>query len=51
MEQSRIKLICENARLTGEFIGTLKGILWWDIPAELKNKIENKIKELENGTK
>ena len=35
------------ARTKGEFIGILKGILWWDIPEELKEKLENKIKELE----
>jgi len=35
-------------RLKGEFCGTLIGICAWDIPAELKLKLESKIKELEN---
>jgi hypothetical protein len=33
-------------RLLGEFIGTLEGILYWDIPTTLKLIIEQKIKEL-----
>lgn len=34
-------------RVLGEFIGTLKGVCCWDIPNELKLKLERKIKELE----
>lgn len=34
-------------RLLGNFIGTLKGVCCWDIPDELKMKLERKIKELE----
>ena len=34
-------------RLLGEFIGILKGLLWWDLPEELEEKIRAKIKELE----
>ena len=45
-EELHLKL--KLARTKGEFIGTLHGILWWDIPEELKQKLENKIKELEN---
>lgn len=46
-EELHLKL--KLARIKGEFIGTLKGILCWDIPEELKQKLENKIKELENN--
>jgi len=41
------KLKVEIARLNGDFIGTLKGITWWDIPNELKDKLDKKIVELE----
>lgn len=34
-------------RVLGEFIGTLKGVCYWEIPNELKLKLERKIKELE----
>jgi hypothetical protein len=40
-------LYLKLARTKGEFIGTLQAILWWDIPEELKEKLESKIKELE----
>ena len=44
------KLKLEMARLKGEFIGTLKAITWgWDIPNELKEKLEEKIVELEEN--
>ena len=48
MSKEELKLQLKLARTKGEFIGTLQGILWWDIPEELKEKLENKIKELEN---
>ncbi len=35
-----------QTRLLGEFIGTLEGILFWEIPQALKIIIEGKIKEL-----
>jgi hypothetical protein len=38
---------CKYARLLGEFIGIPKGVIWWDIPEELKEILENKIKVLE----
>jgi len=41
------KLKIKLARMQGQFIGTLKGILWWDIPSDLKEKIEKLIIELE----
>jgi hypothetical protein len=47
-QEDRIKI--KLARLQGEFVGTLKGILWWDIPNELKVKIERRINELVNNT-
>ncbi len=37
----------ESAKLKGEYIGTLKAILLWDIPEELKDKLKVKLKELE----
>lgn len=46
-EKKFLKLEIENARLKGDFIGTLKGILFWPIPDDLKLKIQSKIKELE----
>ena len=39
----------EMARLEGEFIGTLKAITWWNIPNELKDKLEKHIVELEEN--
>ena len=45
------KLKVQIARLEGEYIGTLKGIIWWDIPNELKEKLELLIAELENQNK
>ena len=33
--------------LHGQFVGTLKGICAWDIPQQLKEKLERQIKELE----
>lgn len=44
--QTKIKL----AKLQGEFEGTLKGILCWDIPNELKSKIQEQINKLESNT-
>ena len=41
------KLILEHSRILGEFQGTLKAVLCWDVPQELKDKIQSKIKELE----
>ena len=46
------KLKLAMARLKGEFLGTLKAITWcWDIPDELKEKLEEKIVKLENQNK
>jgi hypothetical protein len=44
-EIKRLKV--ETARLEGEFIGTLKAITFWNIPKELKDKLEERIVELE----
>ncbi len=46
-ELLKIKL----ARVQGEYIGTLKGIIWWDIPNELKEKLKLLIAELEKQNK
>lgn len=35
-------------RLLGEFMGTLEGILFWDIPDELKIRLEERINKLES---
>jgi hypothetical protein len=45
-EEDKIKI--KLARVRGEYIGTLKGILWWDIPNELKKILKDRIVELEN---
>jgi len=34
-------------RLLGEYIGTLKGICAWDIPEQLREKLERRAKELQ----
>lgn len=44
------KIRIDFARLQGEFIGTLKGIMFNDIPKELKMKLQRKVVELENNT-
>ena len=44
-EEDKLKI--QLARLKGEFVGMLKGILWWDIPKELKERIEEVIKRNE----
>lgn len=43
------KLKIEKATQTGYFLGVLRGILTWDIPEELKDKINKIRKELENS--
>lgn len=45
---SEDKLKIQIARLEGEFVGTLEGILLWELPKELKLKIKEKIKEVES---
>ena len=47
MMRKEDKLKIEIARLRGEFIGTLKGIVLWDIPDELKERLKDRIRELE----
>ena len=48
-KEDKIKI--KLARIQGEYIGTLKGILWWDIPNELKERLKARIVELENQNK
>jgi hypothetical protein len=36
-------------RLLGEFVGTLKGLLLWDIPLKLKDILRAKLSELESN--
>ncbi len=38
-----ISLILDYSRLLGEYKGTLQAYLWWDIPQELKERIEKDI--------
>ncbi len=45
------KLKVELAWIKGQYIGTLKGILWWDIPSKLKENLKKQIKELEEEKK
>lgn len=42
------KLLIEVSRLRGEFIGTLEGFLFWDLPDELADKIKMKIIQLQH---
>lgn len=37
------------ARLFGEYKGTLKGILHWDLPSELREKIKDELIRLEKA--
>ena len=48
---SEDKLKVEMARLEGDFIGTLKAITMWDIPNELKERLKDRIVELEKTNK
>jgi len=52
-ELDRLKI--SYARLHGEFVGTLEGILFWDIPEELKERltetIDQKTKQYEEVIK
>lgn len=42
-EEDKLKI--QIARLQGEFIGTLKAIVMWDIPKELKKRLQQRINE------
>jgi hypothetical protein len=41
------KLRIDYSRLIGEFTGTLKGLLWYELPEDIKAKLRDKIKQLE----
>ena len=41
------KLLIDYARILGEFKGTLEAVTYWDVPQELKDKMNSKISELE----
>lgn len=45
--KDNLKLQIEYSKLLGEFTGVLKGILWHDIDDNLRELLEDKIKELE----
>ena len=47
MKQEKPNYLILHARMHGEFIGTLKGILEWEIPDKLREKIILKLQELE----
>jgi hypothetical protein len=40
------KLRLAYAKLLGEYTGVLQGFLWYDLPTEVRTKIEKKIEEL-----
>lgn len=42
-----INYISNINRINGKLQGTLEACLWWDIPSELKEKIKNVIKKVE----
>ncbi len=46
--KKELKLLIKYNTLLGNFTGTLEGILHWDIPKELKTKLELKIKQLKS---
>tara|TARA_R100000049_G_C1947144_1_gene92762 strand:- start:2231 stop:2404 length:174 start_codon:yes stop_codon:yes gene_type:complete len=41
------KLLIDYAKILGEFKGTLEAVTYWDVPQELKDKMNSKISELE----
>lgn len=43
---SEQKLRIDYSRLIGEFTGTLEGLLWYDLPEDIKAKLRAKITEL-----
>lgn len=43
-----LKLEVQANILLGNFIGTLEGIICWDIPKELKVRLKTRIEELKN---
>lgn len=52
MKDEIFNLECELARLKGDYLGTLKGILFWDgvfcqFPSRFRDPIQSKINELE----
>lgn len=49
LTKQNLRLIAKEARSRGELTGTLEGILYWDIPEELRVKIQAQIKELRSN--
>lgn len=52
LKKENLILLKQNVnfpRLKGEFLGTLRGIVCWDIPEDLEEKLKVKIKELEEN--
>lgn len=41
-----IRLQIQANRLLGEYIGTLEGIMKWNIPQELKDSLKEQLKQL-----
>jgi len=41
-----VKLRIEYAKLSGEFLGFVEGLDWWELPRELRIKINHKKNEL-----
>jgi hypothetical protein len=46
MDKKTLNNNIERCRLLGDFIGTLEGILFWEIDYDLEIKLKNKIDEL-----
>lgn len=46
VNKTELKSNIEYCRLLGEFIGTLEGILFWEIDEVLKEMINKKLSEL-----
>lgn len=46
-----LKSNIEYCKLVGDFIGTLEGILFWDVDHDLELMLKNKIEELRQEAK
>jgi hypothetical protein len=46
LEREMLKARIPAERLRGEFLGFCEGLLFWELPKELKEKIKFKIEEL-----
>lgn len=51
VNKESLKNNIEYCRLLGDFIGTLEGILFWDVDYDLEVMLKNKIEELREKSK